>query len=153
MSGSFPWPSGPVPASSLPAPVPALQLWPHGPAGSFLAVLCSFLYRGQSASSHRLLPSQGWLLLPVSVARDITPQEAFLTPCPRLKCQSLTGQQGEAALGWAGGWVRVPGGPLPMYPQLFVMPGFSWTPHALLAATSSAGWWPGSTSASLTSQA
>lgn len=55
-------------APSLPAPVPVLWLWPHGPAGSFLDVSHSFLYWGHSASSHGLLPSPGWLLLPVGVA-------------------------------------------------------------------------------------
>lgn len=66
------------------------------------------------------LPEVGSYFLSV-LPETSPPQEAFLIPCPRLKWQSLTGQQGEAAWGWAGGWVRVPGGPLPMYPQLFVM--------------------------------
>lgn len=45
-----------IPASSLAAPIPALQLLPHGPAGSFLD---SVLYWGHCISPHTLLPSPG----------------------------------------------------------------------------------------------
>ena len=56
-------PQARFPASFLAAPVPALQFWLHGPAGSFLDMLCGFLCWGHSTPSHLLLPSPAWLLL------------------------------------------------------------------------------------------
>lgn len=91
---------------------------------------------------------------------QVTDHFLFLFPLPGetvpcrlleyLKAYALAGVA-SGGQGWVGGsGYRVP---LPTCPLLFAVPHFSWTPRALPAATSSAGWWPGSTSASSTSQA